>query len=100
MLHETPVTSISTEVLNEAFRRAQLSGRVYPDVSDYPCGIRTCEIYDVYQPFLEELINKKKSSILCTDCPLEDCTEKRESTVETETYGGDDIATVLQLADI
>lgn len=100
MLHENPTTSISTKVLNEAFRRAQLSGRVYPDVSDYPCGIRTREIYDVYQPFIEEFISQKESSILCINCPFEDCTKKRETKEEIETYGGDDIATVLQLADI
>lgn len=91
--------SIFPDVLKEAFRRAQMSGRVYPNVSDYPCSVLLQDIHEVYEPYIKELVEEKERPIHCSAYYLGIGTQGTH-TVTEGTYNGDDMAAVLHFAEL
>lgn len=99
MAQGNTATRFFPEVLKEAFRRAQLAGRVYPYESDYPAVVPMQEMVGMYLPFIAEEIDRKSHSTECSTYPLGIYTGSLEFGVP-RTYHGDDMSNDLFLAEI
>lgn len=90
---------VQTQLLCEAFRRAYLSGRLNPKLSDYPPCLSEEEVGEVYTPHVLQLQEAKKQ-VVCVSTQLAVSQKVSGRKRKRCNYAGDDVVLALLLTHL